>query len=132
MSEWETFCDRAYYDLWRVRRKNKRGFNDGYHLHNGDEAHALVELLTDLERERDEWKAKFIQQNKDLGCEMMDPGGTIWEHASKLQTENAALQDQLDTALRLGKLQERKHHRELEQVREQYRLARTAEKLLKI
>ena len=29
-----------------------------------------------LERERDEWKAKYIQQNKDLGCEMMDPNGT--------------------------------------------------------
>lgn len=41
-----------------------------------------------LERERDEWKAKYIQQNKDLGCEMMDPNGTIWDHAKKLQDEN--------------------------------------------
>lgn len=57
MSEWETFCDRSYYDLWRVRRKNERGFNDGYHIHNGDEARALVELLNGLERERDEARA---------------------------------------------------------------------------
>ena len=42
--------------------------------------------------ERDEWKAKFIQQNKDLGCEMMDPNGTIWDYAKKLQKD-------LDTAI---------------------------------
>ena len=52
MSDWETFCDISYFDLWRVRRKNERGFNDGYHLQNGEEAKALVELLNRLERER--------------------------------------------------------------------------------
>ena len=130
MSEWETFCDRSYYDLWRVRRKNERGFNDGYHLHNGEEARALVEILNGIERERDEWKAKFIQQNKDLGCEMMDPGGTIWDYAKNLQKDNEALKEQLDTALMLGKMQERRHQRELEQLREQYRLAHTADRLL--
>ena len=45
----------------------------------------------ELERERDEWKAKFIKQNKDLGCEMMDPAGTIWDYASSLQRENVQL-----------------------------------------
>jgi hypothetical protein len=40
-----------------------------------------------LERERDEWKAKYIQQNKDLGCEQMDPNGTIWDYAKTLQRE---------------------------------------------
>ncbi|NDG71778.1 MAG: hypothetical protein EBY32_10850 [Proteobacteria bacterium] len=37
-----------------MRRKNERGFNDGYHLQNGEEAQALVELLNGLERERGE------------------------------------------------------------------------------
>jgi len=46
--------------------------------------------------ERDEWKAKFIKQNKDLGCEMMDPNGTIWDYAKKLQTELAAVTEQRD------------------------------------
>jgi len=59
MSEWETFCDISYYHLWRVRRKNERGFNDGYHLQNGEEAQALVELLNGLERERDEARAEL-------------------------------------------------------------------------
>jgi len=54
MSEWETFCDNSYFDLWRVRRKNERGFDDGYHLQHGAEAKELVELLNRLERERDE------------------------------------------------------------------------------
>jgi len=59
MSEWETFCDISYYDLWRVRRKDERGFNDGYHLRHGEEAKALVELLNRLERERDEARAEL-------------------------------------------------------------------------
>jgi hypothetical protein len=59
MNEWETFCDISYYHLWRVRRKDERGFNDGYHLQHGEEAKALVELLNRLERER-------VEVSKDL------------------------------------------------------------------
>ena len=44
-------------------------------------------MAVKLVQERDEWKAKYIQQNKDLGCELMDPNGTIWDHAKKLQAE---------------------------------------------
>jgi hypothetical protein len=49
--EWETYCDESYYHLWRVRRKNERGFNDGFHVHNGDEAKALVDLLNKQDSE---------------------------------------------------------------------------------
>ena len=52
-----------------------------------------------LEIQRDEWKAKYIQQNKDLGCELMDPNGTIWEHAKKLETERDEARAQLLAAL---------------------------------
>ena len=48
-----------------------------------------------LEIERDEWKAKYIQQNKDLGCELMDPNGTIWGYAKKLETERGQARAQL-------------------------------------
>ena len=57
-----------------------------------------------LERERDEWKAKYIQQNKDLGCEMMDPNGTIWDYAKKVQRELTVVtkqRDQLEERLRV-------------------------------
>lgn len=64
MSEWETFSDSSYFDLWRVRRKNERGFNDGYHLEHGVEAKELVELLNRLERERDE--ALMDRANGDM------------------------------------------------------------------
>lgn len=47
--------------------------------------------IEELERERDEWKAKFIQQNKDLGCELRDPNGTIWDHAASLEHERDEL-----------------------------------------
>jgi hypothetical protein len=50
----------------------------------------------ELERERDEWKAKYIQQNKDLGCEMMDPSGTIWDYASATQRENVQLKREVE------------------------------------
>jgi len=48
---------------------------------------AAWELLAEARRERDEWKAKYIQQNKDLRCEQMDPNGTIWDYAKELQAE---------------------------------------------
>jgi len=47
-------------------------------------------------RERDEWKAKYIQQNKDIGCEMMDPNGTIWDYAKWVQSELTVVKKQLD------------------------------------
>ena len=47
----------------------------------------LKETNAQLKRELDEWKAKYIQQNKDLGCELRDPNGTIWDHAKTLQRE---------------------------------------------
>jgi hypothetical protein len=50
----------------------------------------------ELERERDEWKAKYIQQNKDLGCEIMDPAGTIWDYASATQRENVQLKREVE------------------------------------
>jgi len=56
----------------------------------------LTYRLNAVITERDEWKAKFIQQNKDLGCEMMDPNGTIWDYAKKLQKDIAAINDRRD------------------------------------
>lgn len=58
----------------------------------------LENKLAAVTKERDEWKAKYIQQNKDLGCEMMDPNGTIWDYAKKLQTELPAVTKQLNEA----------------------------------
>jgi hypothetical protein len=67
MSEWETFCDESYFHLWRVRRKDERGFDEGVHVNNGEEAKTLVELLNRLERERDEAR----EENKKF-CEALE------------------------------------------------------------
>jgi hypothetical protein len=68
----------------------------------------IVFLCQKLERERDEWKAKYIQQNKDFGCELRDPNGTIWDHAKTLQRERDEAWGQRDAVtLRLGNTQER-------------------------
>jgi hypothetical protein len=82
--------------MWRLRLKTERGWNDGFHINTRAEAEGLCELLNKLERERDEWKAKYIQQNKDLGCEMMDPAGTIWDYASATQRENVQLKREVE------------------------------------
>ena len=54
------------------------------------------EQLTKVKEQRDEWKSKYIQQNKDLGCEQMDPDGTIWDHAKKIQSDLATVTKQRD------------------------------------
>ena len=60
MSEtWETFCDESYYHMWRVRKRHERGFNDGFHINNREEAIALCELLNKIERELAEAKAQL-------------------------------------------------------------------------
>ena len=41
-------------------------------------------------------EANILQIHKDLGCELSDPCGTIWQHADKVQNENAALKAKLE------------------------------------
>lgn len=52
--QWEAYCDECYYHMWRLRRKTERGWHDGFHIHTGEEAKGLCDLLNKLERERDE------------------------------------------------------------------------------
>jgi chromosome segregation ATPase len=76
-----------------------------------------IDFARKLERERDEWKAKYIQQNKDLGCELRDPNGTIWDHAKTLQREL----DEAREALRTGgmlNIIDRAHHERAAAIRE--------------
>jgi predicted nucleic acid-binding Zn-ribbon protein len=73
-------------------RKETRMSEDDFGL--GLKVHE--DAYRELERERDEWKAKYIQQNKDLGCEMMDPSGTIWDYASATQRDNVQLKREVE------------------------------------
>lgn len=48
---WETFCDKAYYHMWFLRKIGKRGLFDGFHINNREEATALCDLLNKMERD---------------------------------------------------------------------------------
>ena len=54
----------------------------------------VKEERDEARHQRNEWKQKYIQQNKDLGCEQMDPDGTIWDYAKKVQTDLSAMTEQ--------------------------------------
>ena len=49
--------------------------------------------LRQLERENVVLKQRILDDNKAYGCELRDPYGTIWDHAKRLQQENAALRE---------------------------------------
>ena len=138
MSEWETFCDLCYYDLWRVRRKNERGFNDGYHIHNGDEARALVELLNSLERDIAGWETKWkcavemaaiAENERDELKEKLDAQElemfAIRSSLSDAKAEIEEIQEQLNAYIMLDKMAMRKFIREREQERQQCRQSPT-------
>ena len=55
----------------------------------------IVAKHDELERENAELRGKLAQVHKDLGCELMDPNGTIWQHAAKVQEENKELRGKL-------------------------------------
>jgi hypothetical protein len=61
-------------------------------------AQNLEEELAAVTEQRDQWKDKYIQQNKDLGHELRDPNGTIWSECKRLQTELTAVTEQRDRA----------------------------------
>jgi uncharacterized coiled-coil DUF342 family protein len=66
-----------------------------------DTIRQLETELTAVTEQRDQWKDKYIQQNKDLGHELRDPNGTIWSECKRLQTELDAVTKQRD-GLRSG------------------------------
>ena len=53
-----------------------------------------IDELKEVTEQRDHWKARCLQQNKDLGYELRDPNGTIWSECKRLQSELTAAQDE--------------------------------------
>jgi hypothetical protein len=89
------------------------------------------ERAIDAERARDEALAYADKLAAGLPEGMLPKDVEVLRDANlALAVERDSLQEQLDAAIMLGKMQERRHQRELEQVREQYRLSSVAAKLL--
>ena len=49
---WECFNDPGYFDLWAVRRKDQRKFEEAIHVRTKEEAMFLVASLNELEELR--------------------------------------------------------------------------------
>jgi chromosome segregation ATPase len=64
--QWETFCDVGYYHMWRLRLKNERGWNDGFHINTKAEAEGLCELLNKLEGELNDYRNFAFQSERNL------------------------------------------------------------------
>lgn len=47
----EAFCDKSYFDMWRVRRIGDRSFDDGWHAPNRTSAEALMLHLDVMQTE---------------------------------------------------------------------------------
>jgi len=88
---WEAYCDECYYHMWRLRRKTERGWYDGFHIHTGEEAKGLCEILNKLERERDEARDEAIRTR-----EFMDYG---FAKAQEELTDMTAQRDSLRVVL---------------------------------
>lgn len=90
---------------------------------------ALADIET-LERERDEARGYADKLAAGLPEGMLPKDVDVLRDANlALAMERDSLQEQLDAAIMLGKMQERRHERELEQVREQYRLSSVCREL---
>lgn len=48
---YEAFCDKSYFDLWRVRRIGDRSFDDGWHTPNRAAAESLMQHLDVMQTE---------------------------------------------------------------------------------
>jgi hypothetical protein len=95
---WETFCDESYYHMWCLRKIGQRGFNDGFHINNRDEAIVLCDLLNKMERELAE--AKFdLQFRRELYALQTKELGEAREQRDRLAE---ALQEALEDHTQAG------------------------------
>lgn len=119
-NKWETFCDVGYYHMWRLRRENERGWNDGFHINTRDEAQALCKLLNKLEGDLNDYRNMAFQsehkleeaqqqilvkrsnnrrldaRNKRLESELAQATTNLHEVSSKLAEEATELREQRD------------------------------------
>ena len=113
-------------EYWIDQAKNNLNAADDFKA----ELKVARKEMRKLERERDEALAYADELAAGLPEGMLPKDVEVLRDANlALAVERDALQEQLDAAIMLGKLQERRHDRELEQVREQYRLSSVCCKL---
>ena len=71
--------------------ENDSAFEDKNHPHTNWVPSVFAR---ELERELNEANQKIAQIHKDLGFELRDPNGTIWEECARLQKELEAVKSE--------------------------------------
>lgn len=66
------------------------------HALSEDHARSIETKLAAARAEIVRLKKRIADDNKAYGCELRDPNGTIWDHATKLQAELARLTAELE------------------------------------
>ena len=95
--EWEAYCDECYYHFWRLRRKTERGWYDGFHIHTGEEAKGLCDLLNNLEAELTAAREELKETKKHL--KDANRGAEINAHALRINADKLiAVTEQRDAA----------------------------------
>ncbi len=61
---WECFMDASYFDMWAVRRKNNRSFNECIHVKTRGEAEYLTRALNDRDKLRSMCKRAAAEIDK--------------------------------------------------------------------
>jgi len=93
-------CNDPDHGAINAERSESRGLRKAW-IELDDKRQQLERELIAVTEQRDQWKDKYIQQNKDLGHELRDPNGTIWSECKRLKTELDAVTKQRD-GLRSG------------------------------
>jgi DNA repair exonuclease SbcCD ATPase subunit len=93
-------CNDPDHGAINAERSESRGLRKAW-IELDDKRQQLERELIAVTEQRDQWKDKYIQQNKDLGHELRDPNGTIWSECKRLQTDLDAVTKQRD-GLRSG------------------------------
>jgi hypothetical protein len=95
-TKWECFCDECYFHLWRVRRKNERGFDEGFHVHNKNEAESLMAFLNGQDMALDianrSADDQMFQKREALkGIELMRQNAEHWKQEAERWRDASAI-----------------------------------------
>jgi len=74
---WECFLDHSYFDMWAVKRKDSRSFQDAFHVTSEVEAQRLCGLLNGIRQPAAPAMVALTSRQFDMICQAIDKADTI-------------------------------------------------------
>ena len=74
---WECFLDPSYFDMWAVKRKDSRSFQDAFHVTSEVEAQRLCGLLNGIRQPAAPAMVALTSRQFDMICQAIDKADTI-------------------------------------------------------